>query len=582
MNGNASMESFVGQTLMLRRIPPRAGNAMKVLLIQPPVRDFYETSMRTQPIGLAYVAASLRSRGWDVDILDCRERKKASIEIPPALSYLRDFYPFDDRSPFKLYSGYYHFGMGWKEILQRIKESEADIFGISSSFTPYHSEAMEVARIIKTWDSRKIVVMGGAHVSCDPESVLESPWVDYVVLGEGEVRFPLLLQQVVRGGAGRIHEIDGIGYRRDGEIRITPLQTFIDPLDQLPGPARDLLRAGRYRVKGLSSTMIITSRGCPHACAYCSSHLLMGTAFRTRSPEGILQEMVECRKEYGTGLFDIEDDNFTFDRERARRLMELIIKTFGERNLELTAMNGVSFTSVDGELLKLMRKAGFSTVNLSFVSTDRLTKERVGRPRSPRDFDDILGDVDGADLRAIVYAIFGMPGQRIDEMVDTLIYLMAKKVLIGPSIYYPTPGTPLFKRCELEGLLPSQPCQWRSSAFPIETQEFDRLDSVTLFRLTRVLNFIKGKMDRGELDEGLTWPELRRVLQEKARTRAKGKMHGPVTWMGLLLLLLEEKAFFGLRKDSEGNPAVFRITSSKRVVDCFFEKARQVRFTRSA
>ena len=89
---------------------------MKIVLIQPPVRDFYETSIRTQPIGLAYLAAALKSDGYKVEILDCRTRRKTSIQIPSELSYLRDVYVFDDRSPFNLYTGYYHFGMGWKEI----------------------------------------------------------------------------------------------------------------------------------------------------------------------------------------------------------------------------------------------------------------------------------------------------------------------------------------------------------------------------------------------------------------------------------------------------------------------------------
>ena len=155
---------------------------MKVLLIQPPIRDFYETSIRTQPIGLAYLAASLQSSGFEVDILDCRQKKKTPVSLSAELSYLRQFYPLEDRSPFKLYSGYYHYGMGWREIGQKVAESDADVFGISSSFTPYHQEAFEVARIIKAWDRERIVVMGGAHVSCDPESVVKNPCVDYAVL----------------------------------------------------------------------------------------------------------------------------------------------------------------------------------------------------------------------------------------------------------------------------------------------------------------------------------------------------------------------------------------------------------------
>src|SRR4030065_2133888 len=172
---------------------------MKILLIPPPIRDFYRTSLRTQPIGLAYLAASLSTHGHSVEILDCQTDKKRAIPLPFELLYLQAYYPFDDRSPFKLYTGYYHFGMGWDEIKETIKESKADVFGISSSFTPYHGEALEIAQIIKEWDRRKIVVMGGAHVSCDPEGVLRSPFVDYVVLGEGEARFPFLLEEIGKG-----------------------------------------------------------------------------------------------------------------------------------------------------------------------------------------------------------------------------------------------------------------------------------------------------------------------------------------------------------------------------------------------
>src|SRR4030042_654983 len=184
---------------------------MKILLIQPPVQDFYQTSIRTQPIGLAYLAASLKSHGHEVEILDCQTEKKKSAPIPVELSYLKDFYPFNDRSPFKLYSGYYHFGMGWGEIKQKIQDSKADVFGISSSFTPYHGEALEIARIIKQWDTRKIVVMGGAHVSCDPEGVLQSPFVDYAVLGEGEIRFPVLIEKIAEKDFKEIAEMDGRG-----------------------------------------------------------------------------------------------------------------------------------------------------------------------------------------------------------------------------------------------------------------------------------------------------------------------------------------------------------------------------------
>jgi radical SAM superfamily enzyme YgiQ (UPF0313 family) len=541
---------------------------MKILLIQPPIQDFYQTSIRTQPIGLAYLAAPLKNHGHDVEILDCQTEEKKSIPIPAELSYLKDFYPFNDRSPLKLYTGYYHFGMGWTEITKRVEDSKADVFGISSSFTPYHGEAMEIARIIKQWDKRKIVVMGGAHVSCDPEGVLRSPFVDYVILGEGEGRFPVLLEQIGKGKVDKVEEIDGIGYRKGGEIKINPLQNFIQDLNSLPHPARELLDLDRYRMRKKRSTMIITSRGCPHGCAYCSAHLVMGTSFRTRTPEAILKEMMECQKQYGIEIFDIEDDNFTFDQERAKRLMSLIIENFGEEKIELSAMNGVSFASLDEELLRLMKKAGFKAINLSYVSTDPSTKERMRRPKTTTEFDKIVEDAEQVGLNVIAYAILGMPGQTIEEMVDTLIYLTGEKVLIGPSIYYPTPGTPLFERCKKEDILPPNPIQWRSSAFPIETKEFNRLDLITLFRLTRVINFIKGKMDGKELDEGVTWRELYRVLEEKDKVKEE-----TITWVNLLSLLLRDKSFFSLRKDSGRKISVEKEKSSKKVLDYFFENA---------
>ncbi len=563
---------------------------MKILLIQPPIQDFYKTSIRTQPIGLAYLAASIRDRGYEVEILDCQIEKKKSISIPPELSYLRDFYPFNDQSPFKLYSGYYHFGMGREEIGQKIRDSKADVFGISSSFTPYHGEALQIASIIKQWDRKKIVVMGGAHVSCDPEGVLRSPFVDYAILGEGEVRFSLLLEQIGKGKARSVEKIDGIGYRKNGEIKINPLQHFVQDLDSLRHPARELLDPDRYRMRKKRSTMIITSRGCPHGCAYCSAHLVMGASFRTRSPKAIVQEMAECQEKYGIRVFDIEDDNFTFDQQRAKQLMSFIIESFGEEKIELSAMNGISFASLDGELLTLMKRAGFKTINLSYVSTDPSTKERMGRPKAKTEFDEILEEAEKAGLSVIAYAILGMPGQTIEEMTDTLIYLMGRRVLVGPSIYYPTPGTPLFERCKQEDILPPHQCQWRSSAFPIETKEFSRTDLITLFRLARVINFIKGKMDEKELEEGMTWQELFKGLKEKRKPNRNIEMKDGneseryalcampfasfnVTWIDSLLLIESERSYFSLRKDSGGKFSVVREKSSKRVLDYFFEEA---------
>jgi len=556
---------------------------VKTLLVQPPIQDFYYTPIRTQPIGLAYLASSLQSEGHTVEILDCRARGKWELPVPPEFSYLTEFYPFNDRSPFALYSGYYHFGMSWEQIRQEIVRADADVYGISSGFTPYHGEALTIARIIKEWDARKIVVMGGAHVNADPEGVLKSPLVDYVVLGEGERRLSLLLRELEKRGRV-VAATDGIAYRRNGEMAVPAAGSFIDNLDALPYPARDLLDPDSYRIGKKQSTMMITSRGCPHRCAYCSAHRTMGTGFRTRSPLNIIAEMKECRERYDIQAFDIEDDNFTYDQGRAAEVLRLIIETFGEGKLTMSAMNGISFASLNRELMDLMKRAGFKTVNLSLVSTDRDVRSAMGRPAGAPDFSAVLDEAERAGLNVIAYAILGMPGQTIGDMVDTVGYLMGKKVLVGPSIYYPVPGTALFDRCRKEGVLPPVPSLYRSSALPIQTSSFDRLDLVTVFRLVRVVNFIKGKIDEKMLPEGISLKELCRMLQDKmilqeapASYTARGmpdrfcpRGEG-ASWQELLLLLLKEGTLFCLQKVADGGIMADKAAQSRKVLDYFLE-----------
>jgi hypothetical protein len=207
----------------------------------------------------------------------------------------------------------------------------------------------------------------------------------------------------------------------------------------------------------------------------------------------------------------------------------------------------------------------------------------MGRPGIASDFDSLLKEVERSGLNVIAYAIFGMPGQTIEEMVETMVYLMGKRVLIGPSIYYPTPGTPLFEKCKGDRILPPHPCQWRSSALPIETGDFNRLDLITLFRLARVINFIKGKMDDKELAEGITWEKFHQVLKDQR----KGEMivsqgthlnhdnkGGTSTWVDLLLTFFKERSFFSLHRNSHGSMVMNKVASSKNVLDYFFEKSR--------
>jgi radical SAM superfamily enzyme YgiQ (UPF0313 family) len=464
---------------------------MKVLLIQPPVRDFYQTPIRTQPIGLAYLAASLEQNNFVVEILDCQvTTQKKTIPLPEAFSHIKEFYPRGDLSPFRLFGEYYHFGLSYEEVSERIKRSNADAIGISSQFTPYCTEALTVASLVKSINQELPVIIGGAHVSAAPQDVLMHPCVDYIVRGEADHTLPLLLQQIRQDKPP--DAIEGIGYKRNGTVHINPRRSFINELDSLPFPARHLLNFTRYTIKGKSYTVLITSRGCPQKCTYCSVSRVMGEKFRVRSPEKVLQEVKHCKEKYGISLFDIEDDNFTLDQKRALQILNLLIEEFGEYELQLYAMNGLSIFSLNKELIESMKRAGFHHLDLSLGSISPRASIQMNRPHNPQQATTVLKQAAEYNLPATTYIIFGIPGHTLEDMVQSLIYLMEQETLIGPSIFYPTPGTKVYEELYGRSSLPAPDYPaLRSSLFPLETDEFSRLDLITLLKLSRWINFAK-------------------------------------------------------------------------------------------
>jgi len=464
-------------------------NRMKILLIQPPVRDFYQTAIRTQPIGLAYLAAALEQTGCDVEILDCQvTNQKKSIPVPEKFSCMNEFYPRGDLSPFRLYSGYHHFGLSYEEIKERINQSSADVIGISSQFTPYCDEAFTIASLVKSINTKIPIILGGAHVSVAPEEVLKQPSVDYIVTGEGDETFPLLVGYIKQGR--QPDDLDGVGYRVNGKAHINPKRFFINDIDALPFPARHLLDFSRYTIQGRPYTVLITSRGCPQGCTYCSVSGVMGTVFRPRSAATVIEEIKRCRGKYGISLFDIEDDNFTLDQKRASQILNFMLEEFGENTLQLFAMNGLSIFSLNKELLEKMKRAGFHHLDLSLGSISRRASTQINRPYNPGKATAVLRQASDCRIPATTYIIYGIPGHSLVDMVQSLHYLMGQETLIGPSIFYPTPGTTvytdLFGDCHAPDFT-----ALRSSLFPVETEQFSRIDLVTLLRLSRWVNFIK-------------------------------------------------------------------------------------------
>ncbi len=466
-----------------------------VLLVQPPIRDFYLTPKRTLPYGLASIAAALIARGFAVDILDALATSKSRpVALPPELSDLGEFYGRPDVSAFALFNRFRHFGSSFEHIGRRARQSGAWLVGISALFTPYANEALATAAAVKESHPTCAVVMGGHHPTALPESVLASPAVDYVLRGEGEGSMPLLAEALREGRP--LGDIPGIGLRGpDGGFHLNPPAVVTSP-DGFPLPAFELLNQRYYRRNGRGSAVIVASRGCPLGCSYCSVGGAAWLPYRLRPVAQVLSEIEAAVVRHGAGFIDFEDENLSLDRGWILDLLQRITRRFGEGALELRAMNGLFPPTLDAELVAAMARAGFKTLNVSLGSAQPEQQRRFRRADVAEAFDRALALAERHGLAAVGYIIVGAPHQPAKASVDDLLFLAGRRVLAGVSVFYPAPGSRDFELCRRLDLLPAEFGRMRSSALPIE-HTTRRVDSATLLRLGRVLNFMKHLLDHG-------------------------------------------------------------------------------------
>ena len=357
-----------------------------ILLIQPPIRDFYLTAKRTFPYGLACIASVLIDKGHSVDLVDGLARSKSRVlALPEELSYLKEFYGQPDRSPFALFHTFKHFGFNFTHIGKIAKASGAFLVGISSLFTPYAADALETAETVKIHHPSCKIVMGGHHPTAMPESVMRSPAVDFILRGEGEVSMPLLAEALAAKQS--VEGIPGIVYRRsDGSLSVTEPVSMKDP-GRYPLPATNLINHRFYRKAGKGSTVVMTSRGCPMKCTYCCVGSSCHLTYRRRAVDSVLREIETAVQRHDVGFVDFEDENLSLDREWFVGLLNKIEERFGKDRIELRAMNGLYPPSLDGHVIAAMKSAGFKILNLSLGSTSEKQLKRFNRPDVGRDFD---------------------------------------------------------------------------------------------------------------------------------------------------------------------------------------------------
>jgi len=514
---------------------------MKVLLLQPPVEDFYNTDIRLQPIGLAYLKAAAQKHipGVRVTIRDYHHGwGRKTIPLPKELAYLKDYYSKDDKSPFSTFHHYYHFGADFETIAEEVAKEKPDLVGIAALFAPYHREVFRCAEAIKKrWDVP--ILIGGAHVSAMPETMLAHPAIDFVIQGEGEKPFVEFLK-VLKSGKN-FAKIPNLGYKKRGRLILNPRKENF-PIEALPFPDFSDLPQNHYLFEKKPLCFIITSRGCPYRCAFCSVHKTFGHKCRRRSAKSILTE-IKQRYNEGYRVFDFEDDNLTFDRKEMTGLCKQLIREFPLKDIQLLAMNGVCYWTLDRSILKLMRQAGFTHLNLSLVSTNTALLKTVQRPNPLAKYREVLKNAAALGFKVVAYQILGLPGDTLASMIKTLLFNAKLPMLLGASPFYLIPHSPIARHFDA----PSETDVFtaRLTAMAIETRDFKREDLYTLLITTRILNFLKGISFASKT---IPLSEALAIASKRDRRSATG--------VEVLQKLINEKIFYA--STSQGLEPLFR------------------------
>ena len=403
---------------------------MKILLLSPPAGISYASiGISRPPLGLAYIAAVARN-DHEVRIVDFNVEQK-----------------------------------NWKKF----PYGAFDVVGISVDTSRYHV-SLKIAERARLQGAA--VVMGGPHVSFMDEEALRSGAVDYVVRNEGEYSFLSLVDYL--SGRQPFGEMRGVSCLVNGAVTRTPDAPFIQDLDSMPFPARDLLPLNRYREKmnGRPTTTLATSRGCPFNCHFCSSSQFFGVRWRARSVENVIEEMELLYEKHKYRALSFVEDNFTFSPERAVAIAEKIIAKGWD--LKWGAWSRVDTIVKHPDMVRTMAKAGFTWTFVGFESGSQKVLDEYGKKAVVQDALRAMKILKHNGVGVTGSFILGAPAETKGMMKETVRF--AKRLnphRVQFTILTPFPGTKLYEAVRTRLLTKD----WRRYTGTCPTIRLDHLSS---------------------------------------------------------------------------------------------------------
>lgn len=389
---------------------------MDILLINPYSEEscgINETTVEV-PVGLLSIASFLEKNGTNVGLLDAY-----SMQLPQ------------------------------HKVINRIKELRPRVVGISVNIFSF-LQAITYTEEIKNISKDIIVIWGGPHPTIASDLCLEKSKADIVVIGEGELTALELLKCILNNRD--YAELKGIVYRQNGSFRVNSPRERITDLDNLPFPAYHLLPNLKYyksRARKKPFMGIVTSRGCPFNCIYCSKDVFKNR-ITMRSPENIIEEIDLLVNKYHIRQIDILDDNFTMDSERVETLCDLIIKN--NYKIFISLQSGIRADKVNEPLMAKMKRAGVFKVAFG-VETGNITI--LKEIRKQLDLDKVLTASRLArkcGMIIIGFFMIGLPGDNELTLQETIDFAIKMNPHIANFMMtIPFYGTELYKKVEKEG-----------------------------------------------------------------------------------------------------------------------------------
>jgi len=310
-----------------------------------------------------------------------------------------------------------------------------DLVGVSvKSFTKRN--ALEIIREIRPYN--KVVVAGGPHCATDELKFLQdNEDIDIVVPSEGEKVAVELIDWL--SSKKCLEEVQGISYKNNGEPTAPPCRPLEKDLDSLPFPDYTCFDS----VNAMYNYPLITSRGCPYKCTFCSVSKVAGRKWRYRSIENVIEELKIAQKRYHFHEFEILDDNFTLNMKRAKEFSQALIEQ--ELNMKWSCPNGIRADRVDEELLTLMKKAGCYLIMFGIESGDEKIFNSINKGESLEQVRRVIQFAQKIGICVRASFIIGLPGSDMASFKKSLTFAEKLKLSsAGWNILVPYPTTEVY------------------------------------------------------------------------------------------------------------------------------------------